>query len=196
MPRMGVRSNHLQMKIDESAAMVAQRQQLESIFGSPIQREVEPDEEELDSVPQLKAIFDAPIQRDEELEEEEEEAVPQMKAKVAQKQENNTGLPDNLKAGIEHEAGRDMSEVRVHYNSPEPAQLNAHAFTQYPNIHVAPGQEKHVPHEVGHLPQQVEGRVKPTIDVGGVPVNDSSSLEKEADAIGNRAAQVGKELLR
>ncbi|MDO8991413.1 MAG: hypothetical protein Q7U83_00020 [Daejeonella sp.] len=31
------------------------------------------------------------------------------------KQENNTGLPDNLKSGIENLSGYSMDEVKVHY---------------------------------------------------------------------------------
>ncbi|MDE2389448.1 MAG: hypothetical protein KGN35_10295, partial [Betaproteobacteria bacterium] len=38
---------------------------------------------------------------------------------------NNTGLPGNLKSGIESLSGLSMDSVRVHYNSSQPAQLNA-----------------------------------------------------------------------
>ena len=54
---------------------------------------------------------------------------------------NNTGLPDNLKSGIESLSGMSMDHVKVHYNSSQPAQLNAHAYAQGSEIHVAPGQE-------------------------------------------------------
>ena len=60
---------------------------------------------------------------------------------------NNTGLPDNLKAGVESLSGYSMDDVRVHYNSDEPTQLQALAYTQGTDIHIAPGQEKHLPHE-------------------------------------------------
>jgi hypothetical protein len=36
---------------------------------------------------------------------------------------NNTGLPDNLKSGIENLSGFSMDDVKVHYNSEKPAQL-------------------------------------------------------------------------
>jgi len=45
-----------------------------------------------------------------------------------QKKENNTGLPDNLKSGIENLSGYSMDDVKVHYNSNNPVQLNAHAY--------------------------------------------------------------------
>ena len=43
---------------------------------------------------------------------------------------NNTGLPNQLKAGIESLSGMSMDHVKVHYNSDKPAQLNAHAYAQ------------------------------------------------------------------
>ncbi|HEX6901169.1 MAG TPA: DUF4157 domain-containing protein [Thermoanaerobaculia bacterium] len=103
---------------------------------------------------------------------------------------NTTGMSDELKTGLEGLSGMDLSGVRVHYNSPEPAQLQAHAFTQGQDIHVAPGQERHVPHEGWHVVQQMQGRVQPTTQVGGTDVNDSPALETEADAMGARASRV------
>lgn len=55
-----------------------------------------------------------------------------------QKQVNHTGLPDNLKTGVENLSGFSMDDVRVHYNSSKPAQLQALAYTQGTDIHVAP----------------------------------------------------------
>jgi len=81
-----------------------------------------------------------------------------------QKAENNTGLPDNLKAGIENLSGSFMDDVNVHYNSDKPAQLQAHAYAQGTDIHVAPGQEKHLPHEVWHVAQQKQGREAVMVD--------------------------------
>jgi hypothetical protein len=37
---------------------------------------------------------------------------------------NTTGLPDNLKSGIESLSGMSMDSVKVHYNSDKPVQLN------------------------------------------------------------------------
>lgn len=102
---------------------------------------------------------------------------------------NATGLPDNIKSGIEAMSGMSMDNVRVHYNSPQPAQLNAHALAQGTDIHVAPGQERHLPHEAWHVVQQAQGRVKPTTQMAGVDVNDNAMLEREADVAGSRALQ-------
>ncbi len=105
-------------------------------------------------------------------------------------QPNNTGLPDNLKSGIESLSGFSMDDVRVHYNSSKPATVQALAYTQGTDIHVAPGQEKHLPHEAWHVAQQMAGRVSPTTNINGMPVNDNAGLEHEADVMGEKAVQM------
>jgi len=108
----------------------------------------------------------------------------------AQRKKNRSGLPDTLKSGVENLSGISMDDVKVYYNSSKPAQLNAHAYAQGNDIHVAPGQEKHLPHEAWHVVQQKQGRVNATRQMmGKVPVNDDAGLEKEADAMGRKALQ-------
>lgn len=105
-----------------------------------------------------------------------------------QKKENNAGLPDNLKTGMENLSGMSLDDVRVHRNSDKPAQLQAHAYAQGTDIHLGPRQEKHLPHELGHVVQQKQGRVKPTTQLKGkVNINDDAGLEKEADMMGEKA---------
>jgi len=123
--------------------------------------------------PSPEAQMDVPVQR--------EAAAPPP---------NRTGMPNRLKSGLESLSGFDLSGVRVHYNSSKPAQLNAHAYTQGPNIHVAPGQERHVPHEGWHAVQQMQGRVRATTQLHSTPINDESHLEREADVMGARALQL------
>ena len=115
---------------------------------------------------------------------------PVQRQEEEKKAENKTGLPDRLKEGIESLSGYDLSGVRVNYNSPKPAQLNAHAYTQGQAIEVAPGQERHLPHESWHVVQQMQGRVRPTMEVNGVGVNGDRGLEREADVMGRRATRV------
>jgi len=103
---------------------------------------------------------------------------------------NRTGLPDQLKAGVESLSGVSLDSVKVHYNSAKPAQLNALAYAQGSDIHVGPGQEKHLPHEAWHVAQQSQGRVQPTMQTKGVAINDDSGLEHEADLMGAKAATV------
>ena len=108
-----------------------------------------------------------------------------------QKKENNTGLPNHLKSGIENLSGYSMDDVTVHYNSSKPAQLQAHAYAQGSEIHLAPGQEHHLPHEAWHTIQQKQGRVKSTLQMmGKTPINNDQRLEKEADIMGAKALQM------
>jgi hypothetical protein len=143
----------------------------------------------------MSAMMNAPaLQRVEDEEtlqaKMENSTVQREEAASAAQKPNNTGLPDNLKSGIESLSGMSMDHVKVHYNSSQPAQLNAHAYAQGSEIHVAPGQEQHVPHEAWHVVQQAQGRVRPTMQMkGGVPVNDDVGLETEADVMGAKALQ-------
>ncbi len=101
---------------------------------------------------------------------------------------SSNGLPPTLRAGIEALSGMNMSDVAVHRNSAKPAQLNAFAYAQGNDIHLGPGQEKHLPHEAWHVVQQREGRVRPTMQLKkGVDINDDAALEREADVMGARA---------
>jgi len=103
---------------------------------------------------------------------------------------NKTGLPDRLKTGIETLSGLGMDDVRVHYNSPRPMQIQALAYTQGTDIHVAPGQQRHLPHEAWHVAQQKQGRVKPMLQMKGIAINDDGALEREADRMGRQAELV------
>lgn len=132
----------------------------------------------------IDAAFGAVAQKADALEDEEplqarmEDAAPK----------NETGMPNQLKAGIEALSGMDMSDVRVHRNSDKPAQLNALAYAQGNDIHLGPGQEQHLPHEAWHVVQQAQGRVRPTMQMAGAAVNDDVGLERDADVMGARAA--------
>ena len=108
-------------------------------------------------------------------------------APPVQSRSNRTGLPGGLKTGIENLSGISMDDVRVHYNSAEPARLRAFAYTQGKDIHVAPGRERHLPHEAWHVVQQAQGRVAATARVRGDAINDDAGLEREADHMAARA---------
>lgn len=174
-------------KIAESYSVI------NSLNTKPVQKVEIPEAEEENKT--LQGKFEA-IQR---IPEEEEELPVQGKFEVLQRQENLeeepiqkkndnlTGMPDGLKAGVESLSGMDMSDVRVHYNSDRPAGVGALAYTQGTDIHVAPGQERHLAHEAWHVVQQAQGRVQPTMQMQGMNVNDDSGLEHEADVMGERA---------
>jgi hypothetical protein len=203
-----------------SPRMVAQRQQLNSLFGAaaqlqgvtteeelPAQRQAAPDEELLQgrfgTAQRQTASMEEelPAQRQSAPDEDllqgrfgtvQRQAAPMEDALLQKKDEpaapNRTGLPDGLKAGVEALSGMDMSEVRVHRNSSEPAQLQALAYAQGNDIHLGPGQEQHLPHEAWHVVQQRQGRVRATVQMAGQAVNDDPALESEADLMGARAA--------
>ena len=126
-------------------------------------------------------------------------AQPRLKEEEAAQREeaptpNRTGLPDQLKTGVENLSGISLDDVKVHHNSAKPAQLNALAYAQGTDIHVAPGQEQHLPHEAWHVVQQAQGRVQPTIQLkNGVPVNADDRLEQEADVLGAKALEAGQD---
>lgn len=172
---------------------VAQKQPAERLYGLPVQRQGVPEEEEL----QMKS--NPAVLQQQEMEEDEEllqgkfatsETPTQFKGERRQ-QENRTGMSDNLKAGIENLSGMSMDDVKVHYNSSQPAQLNALAYARGQDIHLGPGQERHLPHEGWHAVQQMQGRVMPTMQAkGGVLINDDAGLEHEADVIGAKALQM------
>jgi hypothetical protein len=94
---------------------------------------------------------------------------------------NLTGIPEGLKTKAEVKSGFSLDSVRVHYNSPQPSRIGALAYTQGSNVYMGSGQEKHLAHELGHVVQQLQGRVKPTGSVSGMPLNESKDLEREAD---------------
>jgi hypothetical protein len=203
----GQRASSLQAMVDSSSHKLIQQKRTLEVSKDAVQRQSNFEDEEL-----LQGKM-SPLQRQEDIEDEE---LLQGKMEIAQKQEsledeellqgkfaenqsttqlqselgqdeNRTGLPDNLKTGIEGLSGLSMENVKVHYNSSKPAPLQALAYTQGTDIHVGPGQEKHLPHEAWHVVQQHEGRVKPTTKAKGVPVNDDHGLEHEADVMGEKA---------
>ncbi|MCP5053627.1 MAG: DUF4157 domain-containing protein [bacterium] len=91
-------------------------------------------------------------------------------------------------------AAMDFSDVNIHTNSSKAPAIGAIAYTQGNDIHFAPGAynpnssagKQLLGHELAHVVQQREGRVQPTTTVNGLPVNDSPTLEKEADAMATK----------
>jgi hypothetical protein len=100
-----------------------------------------------------------------------------------------------VKANVSALTGTDVTSANVVYNSSQPAQLQAEATAQGNDVHLAPGKEKHLGHELTHVAQQKQGRVKPTVQAnnGKVNINDDPRLEKEADDIGAQAMQMKTE---
>ncbi len=109
----------------------------------------------------------------------------------AVQRKSQSNLPQGLKSGMEAISGHNLDDVNVHYNSPKPAAIQAHAFAQGTEIHLGAGQEKHLPHELGHVVQQKSGDVPVTKQLKGkVGINDDPRLEADATRLGERALQV------
>ena len=201
-PRAAAQAQLVQMMADAGRTSVVQKMDEQELADeeeliqskSAVQRQEMPDEDEL--------LQQMPVQRQEMDEDElmqmqrvaqrqdmtdEDELLQKMRV---QRRANTTGMPDQLKAGIEGLSGLSMDNVQVHYNSSKPASLQAHAYTQGSDIHVAPGQERHLAHEAWHVVQQSQGRVQPTMQMQGTAINDDAGLESEADVMGARALQM------
>ncbi len=101
--------------------------------------------------------------------------------------QTTTALPPPLRKRVESASGMDLSQVRVHPGSALPFRAGALATTSGNDIHLAPGQERHLAHEAWHVVQQRQGRVPATTQYAGMAVNDSAALEKEADAFARGA---------
>lgn len=52
------------------------------------------------------------------------------------------------------------------------------------------GDEKHRPPAAWRVVSQKQGRLKPTLRMKGVAINDDAELEREADVMGNTASRV------
>lgn len=97
------------------------------------------------------------------------------------KEKNNTGLSDSMKQALEQKTGFSAHDLRVYRNSPLPARLGALAISEGSDIHLGPGNDRFLNHELGHWVQKKMGRVNVTKMENGVPVNDDPALEREAD---------------
>ena len=108
------------------------------------------------------------------------------------------GLPLAVQAKMEGAMGADFSNVNIHKESQSATEVGALAYAQGNDVHFAPGQynpdssagQELIGHELAHVVQQREGRVQPTTQAKGLPVNDDKGLEAEADAMGVKAAQM------
>lgn len=112
----------------------------------------------------------------------------------------NTGgrtIPTTTRSKMESAFNTSFANVKVHEGNHVDA-VGAIAYTQGNHIHFAPGRfnpetssgQALLGHELAHVVQQRQGRVQPTRQVNGLPVNDQSALEQEADTLGQKAAQM------
>jgi hypothetical protein len=115
---------------------------------------------------------------------------------LQKKSETGNKMTPEVQSKMESAFGADFSNVNIHQGS-NATSVGAIAYTQGNDIHFANGQynptqqkgQELLGHELAHVVQQREGRVQATTQAKGLPVNDDEKLEKEADAMGMKAAQ-------
>lgn len=159
-----------------------------------IQRESLPEEEEM----QMKAKT---LQRQPEEEEMMQAKMPGAESSTSTATTSTQGLPTGVQSHMEQALQADFSGVKIHQNSPQADSVGALAYTQGTDIHFAPGKFdtgstsglELLGHELNHVKQQSEGRVSPTGQVNGLPLNDDPALEQESDQMGQKAAQMMKD---
>lgn len=145
---------------------------------------------------QQKRLIDAfqgPVQKKVASKDKDKDQVAPFQLKPAKSQ---NGMADDLRSKMENAFQADFSNVNIHQNSQNAQNIGALAYTQGNDVHFAPGQFKPnthagqelIGHELTHVIQQRNGRVKPTTQAGGMLVNDDKNLEGEADNMGRKAA--------
>ena len=103
--------------------------------------------------------------------------------------DRNGGAGPSLEQGMRDKIAShfgDIQGVKVHYNSSMPGLVDAEAYTRGDDIFLAPGQERHLPHELGHVVQQRRGSVPTTERLAGMDANTDPALEHEADVLGRQ----------
>jgi Domain of unknown function (DUF4157) len=124
-------------------------------------------------------------------------AKPESKPDLSVKRQNKingTSLPIKVQKRMGRAFNTDFSNVRIQVGQ-QAASLGALAYTQGNNIYFAPGQynpysrkgQKLLGHELAHVVQQRQGRVKATIQAKGFNINNNSYLEREAVELGKKA---------
>ena len=117
---------------------------------------------------------------------------------IQRKTPTSGGMPVDLLINMSQSLGADFSEVNIHRDSQSATDAGALAYTQGNDVHFAPGQydpesasgQELIGHELTHVIQQREGRVRANNEVNGMPLNDDKGLEKEADEGGMKVTQL------
>ncbi len=155
-------------------------------------------------------ITPAPVQRLVEEEEEIQRKKNTGNSSGPASTSTKTNMPEDVQTKMEGSFGTDFSDVNIHKNDSSATDMGAHAYTQGNNVHFAPGQydpsstkgQELIGHELTHVVQQRQGRVQAmAAKLGwgtsnqaatgntGMAINDSPTLENEADIMGAKAAR-------
>lgn len=177
--KQGVEEEEMQMKRNPIQKQGMEEEEEMQMKRNPIQKQGMEEEEMQMKSSQLKKASSSPIQRS---------------------SGGGSALPENVQSQMEDTFQTDFSDVNIHQNSSSAPEVGALAYTQGNDIHFAQGQydpssskgQELIGHELAHVVQQRAGKVQPTTEIGGMPVNDDRSLENEADQMGRKAVQKKK----
>ena len=197
-----------QMKEEEETAQMKEEEETAQMKEEEETAQMKEEEEE---TAQMKEEEDAVQMQEEEeaaqMQEEEEAAQMKEEEEAAQMKEGASGknvsagrqtkMPGHVQQKMETGLGADFGGVRIHQDSDKASRLGALAYTQGEDVYFAPGQYKPesqkgqelIGHELQHVVQQREGRVKANEQRKGQGVNTENSLEREADIKGKAAAE-------
>ncbi len=173
--------------IDSSDRQVAGRERQHALFSAVAQRQGEKEEP-------LQGKFAVQCQPEKDELTQQDSTGGEAGAPIPASSGGDTGMPDHVQAKMEGAFNTSFSDVKVHTNSSSATNVGAVAYTRGSDVHFAPGQytpessggQKLLGHELAHVVQQREGRVQPTTEIAGLPLNDSPALEKEADLMGEK----------
>lgn len=113
--------------------------------------------------------------------------------------DNQSGLTDHVRQGMEEAIGGDFSSVQFVTDSQKAVEVGALPLHREKRLNLLPDNLNRsqtaglelIGHELTHVDQQDKGHVEPTLEIGGMPVNDDKSKEVEADNKGREAARLG-----
>ena len=105
-------------------------------------------------------------------------------------------MPGPVRQRMESAFGTRFADVRVHVDDAAPS-LGAVAYTRGSEIHFSPGRynpasaagERVLGHELAHVVQQRQGRVRANANARGLAINTDHSLESQADAMWRSASR-------
>ncbi|MDR2572435.1 MAG: hypothetical protein LBD23_19365 [Oscillospiraceae bacterium] len=63
-------------------------------------------------------------------------------------------MDDDLKTDIDKTSDLAIDDVKPRYSFEKPIQLNEIAHTRANQVHIAPGQERHIEHDLSHVVEQ------------------------------------------
>jgi len=114
---------------------------------------------------------------------------------VSQSNGIKASMPNDVQAKMENSFGTSFSNVNIHQNDNSAVRMGALAFARGNNVHFAPGQyspntskgQELLGHELSHVVQQRSGRVKPTTQGKGIPVNDSPCIGTRSGCNGQKS---------